>query len=196
MAPSAAEARPAHSAVFLDRDGVINQLIEGDYVRHWSDFKFVPGSVEALARLHQSGAALLVVTNQRGVARGLVDPTELAEIHQRMADELRRGGAPLDGIYVCPHDVGMCDCRKPAPGLFEQARDAHPWIDFKRSQLVGDSMTDLRAGQRLGLNNWLVGPHRRRIRLIAALQRVRVAGSAATLADLVDDGALVATVSR
>jgi D-glycero-D-manno-heptose 1,7-bisphosphate phosphatase len=194
MARSVVDARPARVAVFLDRDGVINRLVRGDYVRRWADFTFEPGAIDALSRLHRAGAALFVVTNQRGIARGLVDPTDLADVHRRMAAALAAGGAPLDGVYVCPHDVGACDCRKPAGGLFEQARQAHAWIDYRRSEMIGDSFTDLQAGHRLGMRNWLVGPHRRWIRFAAATRGIGVAGSAPTLADLVAAGTLLAAL--
>jgi histidinol-phosphate phosphatase family protein len=191
MAPSVADRRPPPVAVFLDRDGVINRrAADGGYVRDWSEFEFLPGAVAALAELRTAGAALIVVTNQRGVARGLVEPSALDDIHRRMADRLSAAGAELSGIYVCPHRAGTCDCRKPDIGLFVQAQAALPWIVFTAAHLVGDSLADLRAGARLGMTQWLVGDERADVARAASDEGIEVSGSYASLAELVAAGVL------
>ena len=118
--------------LFLDRDGVINaKAPEGRYITDWADFQFLPGVVGALARIRDVApdAVVVVVTNQRGVARGAVASATVDDIHARMRDQLRAAGADVDAIEVCPHETGTCDCRKPALGLFRRAMADFPSID-------------------------------------------------------------------
>ncbi|MGD9676542.1 MAG: D-glycero-alpha-D-manno-heptose-1,7-bisphosphate 7-phosphatase [Candidatus Bipolaricaulia bacterium] len=142
---------PSLRTVFLDRDGVINRKpAPGMYVVDWAGFALLPGVPQAIARMNAAGLRVLVVTNQRGIARGLVEESAVREIHRRMVDLLAASGARIDGIYVCPHDVGECGCRKPAPGLFRQAQRDFPDVDFAQSVVVGDSWTDVEAGNAIG----------------------------------------------
>jgi D-glycero-D-manno-heptose 1,7-bisphosphate phosphatase len=91
-------------AIFLDRDGVINRKPpEGQYVTSWEDFHILPGVVEGIAQLNRAGFSVIVVTNQRCIAKGLLTAAELDQMHQRMSDCLARAGATIDGIYYCPH---------------------------------------------------------------------------------------------
>lgn len=143
------------STVFLDRDGVINRL-RSDYVLSWDTFTFLPGAKEAIALLNAVGLRVVVVTNQRAVARGLLSDNALAIIHARMRAELAEAGATLDAVYVCPHDKAICDCRKPGVGLFLQAQRDFPTIAFDRSVVIGDSLSDMQAGSRLGCRLLLV----------------------------------------
>lgn len=143
------------STVFLDRDGVINRL-RSDYVRAWSAFEFLPRAQEAIRLLNEAGLRIVVVTNQRAVARGLLSVTALLRIHDRMQAELAQAGASIDAIYYCPHDIGECFCRKPNVGMFLQAQVDFPLIDFRRSVVVGDSVNDMQAGSRLGCRLILV----------------------------------------
>ncbi len=196
MAPSDTEPDTKRVAVFLDRDGVINRLApNGGYVRDWSEFELLPGALDALAALHDAGAALFIATNQRGVARGIVDAGALEAIHTRLADAMTAVGATPAGIYVCPHEVGVCDCRKPDVGLFQQAREANPWIAYRDSHIVGDSMNDLLAGNQLGMTLWLVGEDRAAIADQARTEGITVAGNAPSLGALVDAGDLLAALS-
>ena len=120
------------AAAFLDRDGVINRkATNGTYVTSWSDFVFLPGVANALKALRRLGMRLIVVTNQRGVALGAMSADELATIHDRMSAALSDAGAPLDAVFVCPHEKGTCVCRKPEIGLFLQARDRFPDIRLR-----------------------------------------------------------------
>lgn len=189
-------ARPVTAAVFLDRDGVINEKgPEGEYVTDWAHFRFIRGAPEALAELRRriSGVRLIVVTNQRGVATGIVDPTILEAIHFRMCAELAQAGAALDAVFVCPHEIGACDCRKPRTGLFEQAFAAFPEIEPGRSAMIGDSAADAVAGHRFGLATFLVGPRadRRRAANEAKRDGAVIAGEADSLAHLVASGQVV-----
>ena len=132
--------------VFLDRDGVLNRKAAPDhYIRSWKEFVWLPGAREAVSLLRSKPVYLFVVTNQQGVARGAMTRRDVDDIHRRIRDDVA-----LDGIYVCPHLAGTCDCRKPETGLFEQARRDFPDVRFDRSIVVGDSPTDIEAGRRIG----------------------------------------------
>ena len=145
-------------AVFLDRDGVINRKPpEGEYVRAWAEFELLKGAAPAIRVLKEMGFLVLVVTNQRGVARGVMTRENVEDVHRRMRAELARRGACLDGVYYCPHEDGQCGCRKPEVGLFLQAREDHPEISFQDSFVIGDSWRDMEAGRRLGCRNILIG---------------------------------------
>jgi D-glycero-D-manno-heptose 1,7-bisphosphate phosphatase len=144
------------SAVFLDRDGVINRKApEGEYVTSWSGFQFLPGALEGLRRLAASPMALVVVTNQRGVARGRMTEDDLTDIHRRMSAAVTEAGGRLDAIYHCPHEGG-CDCRKPEVGMFRQAA-AELGLDLSGAVMVGDSASDMEAARRIGALGVLVG---------------------------------------
>jgi D-glycero-D-manno-heptose 1,7-bisphosphate phosphatase len=195
MAQSAADRHQARVAVFLDRDGVINRRApEGGYIRRWAEFEFLPGALDALSAMQDAGAALFVATNQRGVARGLVEPRKLTQIHLRMRAAAAAAGVRFAGIFVCPHEVGMCDCRKPDVGLFRQAQQAQPWVSFAEAHLVGDSISDLQAGHRLGMRLWLVGAQHRAVARRARQAHIPLAGTAPSLAQLVAAGALLASI--
>jgi histidinol-phosphate phosphatase family protein len=138
-------------AVFLDRDGVINRKApEGQYVTQWEDFHILPGVVEGIALLNRAGFCVIVVTNQRCVAKGLMSIAELERMHQRMSDLLARSGAAIDGIYCCPHEMEPpCNCRKPAPGMLLDAAREHG-IELSASWIIGDSDIDIEAGRNAG----------------------------------------------
>ncbi len=138
--------------LFLDRDGVINRYLSGDYVKKVDEFEFLPGSVDAIARLSSIFGRIFVLTNQRGIGRGLMTHTDLKMIHDHMVAAIEAKGGRLDKIYYCAHDlVDNCDCRKPGTGMAIQAQKDFPAIDFKRSVIVGDSVKDIELGQRLGM---------------------------------------------
>ncbi len=138
-------------AVFLDRDGVINQKAdEGRYITRWADFHILPGAAEGLSLLYLAGFRVIVVTNQRCVAKGLLSESELESLHQQMTALLARSGAVIDSIYYCPHEADLsCNCRKPAPGMLLAAAGAHD-IDLSASWMIGDSDIDVRAGRNAG----------------------------------------------
>lgn len=139
--------------VFLDRDGLINErAAPHQYITRWEDFRFLPGVPESIRTLNEAGYLVLVVTNQRGVASGIMTIEAVEDIHRQMCRSLVEAGAHIDRIYVCPHDVGQCTCRKPDIGLFLQAEKEFP-IDKNCSWMVGDSDTDVEAGRRYGVRS-------------------------------------------
>lgn len=143
--------------VFLDRDGVINRAApQGDYVKGWEEFEFLPEVHEAIRLLNENAFRVIVVSNQRGVSLGRMKEEDLATINSRMQAELRKAGARIDGIYYCPHDYNRCRCRKPDVGLFLQAQHDFPEIDLSTAFVVGDSASDMEAGHRLGCKNILI----------------------------------------
>ena|SRR5689334_22369512 len=138
-------------AAFLDRDGVINRkALAGDYVTRWAEMHLLPGVAPAISQLNQAGYLVVVVTNQRCVAKGLLSLADLELLHRRMSAALSYGGAKIDAIYYCPHDFhDACSCRKPQPGmLLAAARDLD--IDLDRSWMIGDSDIDIEAGKNAG----------------------------------------------
>lgn len=142
-------------AVFLDRDGVIIQN-RVDYVKSWREVEFVPGSVEALARLSALDLAVVIVTNQSCVGRGLVSAETAGRINVRLVEVIRKAGGRVDGLYMCPHTpADACECRKPAPDMLRQAeRDLG--IDLAASYYVGDGAEDVWAAQAVGCHPILV----------------------------------------
>ncbi len=150
-------------AAFLDRDGVLNQDL--GYVHRVADFHWLPGAVQACRRLQEAGYALVVVTNQSGVARGLYTLADVETLHAHMKAELAKASVQLTDVYACPHLPGGtlaaysldCDCRKPRPGMLLQAMREHD-LDPSRSVLFGDKSSDLQAGAAAGVaRGYLVG---------------------------------------
>jgi D-glycero-D-manno-heptose 1,7-bisphosphate phosphatase len=138
-------------AVFLDRDGVINQKApEGEYVTQGSAIHYLSDVFSAVAALDQAGFKVIIVTNQRGIALGKVRPADLEDIHSRMRKEFARKGGFIPEIYVCPHDYGdHCSCRKPKPGMLIKAARDHG-LDLDSSWMIGDAESDVEAGKRAG----------------------------------------------
>lgn len=143
--------------VILDRDGVLNSEAEDSgYVRDPAEFHWLPGALEGLAMLRRAGLYLSVATNQAGVGRGLVSLEQLAAIHARMQAEASAHGGALDAVLVCPHaHEAQCACRKPAPGLIQEAI-ARSGIAARESLVVGDDSRDLEAARRAGVAAALV----------------------------------------
>jgi D-glycero-D-manno-heptose 1,7-bisphosphate phosphatase len=138
--------------VFLDRDGVLNEKMpEGHYVTRWEEFRPLPGVPEAVQRLNRAGVLVLVVSNQRGVALGHYTVADVESIHSEFQKLLNAAGARVDAFFFCPHDKHSCTCRKPGPGLFEQARARFPEIAPETSIMIGDSLSDIEFGRRLGM---------------------------------------------
>jgi D-glycero-D-manno-heptose 1,7-bisphosphate phosphatase len=150
--PSSCPAGPPLKTVFLDRDGVINvKLPENRYVKDIEEFEFLPGAIEALTILKKMGYLLILITNQRGIARGLMTPEDLERVHNHLRDELSKHNVILDEIYHCPHEnYENCMCRKPQPGMIFTAMEQFN-IDVESSYMVGDSKSDILAGQRAGV---------------------------------------------
>jgi len=143
---------PALRTVFVDRDGVLNRKMpEGQYVTRWEQFEVLPGVVEAVGKLNRAGMRVVVVTNQRGVALGRLTQADVESLHAQLAAVLQAAGAQVDAFFFCPHDKNFCNCRKPLPGMFEQAREAFPEIESNTSVMIGDSLSDIRFGSNLGM---------------------------------------------
>jgi histidinol-phosphate phosphatase family protein len=141
-------------AVFVDRDGTLNREVE--YLRRVADLRILPGAAAGLRRLTAAGFAVVVVTNQSGVARGLLDPETLTAIHATLQRRLAARGGHLAGIYVCPHHPdARCRCRKPALGLVRRAARELD-LDLARSYCVGDSPVDLDLAAATGARGILV----------------------------------------
>jgi D-glycero-D-manno-heptose 1,7-bisphosphate phosphatase len=148
-------------AVFVDRDGTL--IEEVGYLDRLERLAFFPFTVDAVRVLNRSGLAVVVVTNQAGIARGIVREAFVEEAHRHIADRLQAGGARIDGFYYCPHYPEgtveqyrrTCDCRKPQPGLLRRAA-ADLDLDLERSFVVGDRWHDLAAGQAVGARGILV----------------------------------------
>jgi D-glycero-D-manno-heptose 1,7-bisphosphate phosphatase len=142
-------------AVFLDRDGVIVEN-RPDHVKSWSEVKFLDGAFASLTRLAASPFAVVVVSNQGAVGRGLMSLEQAWSVQEQIVREIERNGGRVDASYLCPHhpDAG-CECRKPAPGMLRQAARELD-LDMSRSWLVGDAASDLEAARAAGVCGVLV----------------------------------------
>lgn len=141
--------------IILDRDGVINEDSD-DYIKSPEEWQPIPGSLEAIARLHRAGWHVVVTTNQSGIARGLFDLDTLMRIHKKMHRAVRDTGGQIDAVFFCPHGPDDdCACRKPKPGLYHDiARRLR--IDLKGVPAIGDSLRDLQAARAAGARPLLV----------------------------------------
>ena len=156
-----------YDTLFLDRDGVINQKLEGRYVTNFNEFVFVKNSDLAIRKLHKIFKRILIVTNQQGIGKGIMTEDDLNLLHLQMQRKLNPDFDLIDKIYFCPCLEGdSCNCRKPKTGRLEEAKLDFPEIIIKNSFLIGDSEPDIAAGNKFGLktikvnetytlNNWL-----------------------------------------
>ncbi len=142
-------------AVFLDRDGVINEN-RPDHVKAWDEFSFIPGSLDAMRLLSEAGYVLFIVTNQAIINRGLVPAATVEQINRRLVAIARHHGALVSDLRYCPHrEDESCACRKPAPGMLLSLAAAHR-VDPRRAVIVGDALSDIAAGQAFGCRTVLV----------------------------------------
>jgi len=150
--------RVTRRAAFLDRDGTINENPPPhEYVTRIEDFRLLPGAAQGMARLGDCGHALVVVSNQRGVARGLVSQEVLRATERVLQDALRPLGAEIAGFYYCPHELDEdCDCRKPRPGMLLEAAEELS-LDLGGSWMIGDSQSDMEAGSAAGCRTVYLG---------------------------------------
>lgn len=139
--------------LFLDRDGVINHEIPGDYVHHWKNFIFYEGSLEAFKIFAEKFGRIIVVTNQRGVGKGLTKLEDLHEIHANMEAAIQSAGGRIDAVYYCSDMDDDSPYRKPQPGMGLEACKRFPDIDPARSVMVGNSPGDMGFGRNLGCYN-------------------------------------------
>ena len=128
---------------------MINQKApEGEYVTRWEEIQILPDVSEAIALLNEAGFRVIVVSNQRCVAKGLITTADLEALHRRLCEVLASAGAKIDAIYYCPHEIETpCRCRKPQPGMLFDAARAHG-IDLTASWMIGDSDIDVEAGRK------------------------------------------------
>jgi D-glycero-D-manno-heptose 1,7-bisphosphate phosphatase len=132
------------SLLILDRDGVINKDSD-EYIKSADEWQPIPGSIEAIATLSRSGYKIYVATNQSGLARQLFSPRQLAAMHEKMLNLVKRLGGSVEGIFYCPHQPGdHCQCRKPKPGLLLQISE-HAHRSLSGVPVIGDSLRDLEA---------------------------------------------------
>ncbi|MEM2661586.1 MAG: HAD family hydrolase [Nitrososphaeria archaeon] len=144
--------------LFLDRDGVINKKIENGYVTKWEEFEFLPGALNAMNILSSIFGKIIIITNQRGIARGLMREKDLYVIHKNMVNIFQKYSINITKIYYCPHDYkDNCKCRKPQTGMIEQALKDFNDIDLKKSIFVGDSEIDILTAKNAGILSVLVG---------------------------------------
>ncbi len=155
------EAKNDKPAVFLDRDGTINEQM--GYINHTCRFQLLPGAAEAIKKLNDAGIPVVVVSNQSGLARGYFPEELLVAVHEKMNKLLAEAGAHVDGIYYCPHHPEAkeerfrveCNCRKPKPGLVLQASE-EMGLDPKQSYVVGDRWSDIKTAANCGATSILV----------------------------------------
>ena len=144
-------------AIFLDRDGVINRDPGfGDYIKSWEEFQFLPGSIEAIKKLTESGYEIFVISNQAGVSKGLYPQEALDEITRNMLKAIESSGGRVRSVTYCPHlpEQG-CNCRKPKTGMIEGATKGFD-IDFKETYFIGDSRLDVGVGRNAGCKTILL----------------------------------------
>jgi len=143
--------------LFLDRDGVINERIPDDYVKSPREFIFKEGFLEAIKTLAALFGRIVVVTNQRGIARKIMSEEALDKVHDFMIQEIISNGGRIDAIYHCPHDRNDdCECRKPKTGMALSAKRQFPDIEFQRSIIAGDSLSDMKFGENAGMTCVLI----------------------------------------
>ena len=137
--------------LFLDRDGVINEKLENDYVKNWDEFKFKEGALQAIVGLGKIFGRVFVVTNQRGVGLSLMTEEILNVIHDKMLSEVVKVSGRIDKIYYCTSTDQSAECRKPNIGMGLKAKNDYPEIEFSKSIMVGDTISDIEFGKNLGM---------------------------------------------
>ncbi len=137
--------------LFIDRDGVINHEKKDDYIRNWREFIFYEGAKDALKILDQQFGTIIVVTNQRGIGKGLMNEFDLYSIHEHMLKQIRTTGGRVDKVYYCTSIDDAHPDRKPNPGMAHTAKRDFPLIDFERSIMIGNKPSDMRFGRNAGM---------------------------------------------
>ena len=144
--------------LFLDRDGVINVQLIGDYVKKVSELVLRDDFLDSIPLIIRNFQKIFIVTNQQCIAKGLCTQADVNEVHRHLLRILEDHGLHITNIYVCPHLAGSgCTCRKPETGLAKQAKADYPDIDFARSVMIGDSASDMRFGRRCGMETVFIG---------------------------------------
>ncbi len=134
--------------LFLDRDGVINKKLEGDYVKSVAEFEFLPGAKEAIVGFSKVFGRIIIVTNQQGVGKGLMSDLDLQSVHQYLLDEVKKVGGHIDAVYYAPQlATENSEMRKPKVGMAIKAKEEFLDVDFDKSIMVGDSISDMQFGE-------------------------------------------------
>ena len=141
-----------YDTLFLDRDGVINVLRPGDYVKSWDEFIFREGILEYLAQWNRRFKHIVIVTNQRGVGRGRMSQEDLSAVHDKMLEVITLHGGRIDRIYACTAVEDSDECRKPNIGMALAAKRDFPDIEFSRSLMIGDSPSDELFARQVGMS--------------------------------------------
>jgi D-glycero-D-manno-heptose 1,7-bisphosphate phosphatase len=147
--------------IFLDRDGVINSKIQNDYVKSWDEFCFTKNATKAIRILSSNFKRIFVVTNQRGVGKGLMTEEQLNSIHKNMCSSINLNDGRIDKVYNCVALLEADENRKPNIGMGLQAKADFPEIDFSKSIIIGDSMSDMKFGKQLGMICLLIGDQKK-----------------------------------
>jgi len=143
--------------IFLDRDGVINEKApEGDYIKSPGELKLIKGAAETIKYFNDKGFFVIIITNQRGIGRGVMTENDFEKVMDKLKGELAKKDAYIDAYYYCPDVDDTSPCRKPNVEMFLQAKRDFPEIDFKNSFAIGDSVRDVEAGKRVGVKTILV----------------------------------------
>lgn len=143
--------------LFLDRDGVINHRLPGQYVQSTADFKFMPGVLDAFPKLAKLTDKIVIVTNQQGVGKELMTYEQMEKVHEYMQTQIEKKGGRIDAIFSCTELASDTNnCRKPSPVMGIYAKKKFPKIDFSRSLMVGDSASDILFGEALGMKTVLM----------------------------------------
>ncbi len=137
--------------MFLDRDGVINHEKHQDYIHTWDEFVFYEGAKEAIAVFAKIFGRIIIVTNQKGVGKGVTKAEDLQQIHQNMVAEIEAAGGRVDAVYFCPDLEEESPNRKPNPGMGLQAAKDFPDIDLSKAIMVGNTISDMKFGRNLGV---------------------------------------------
>ncbi len=138
--------------LFLDRDGVINHEKDNDYIRNWEEFRFYDSTLEAMALLAPVFPRIVVTTNQKGIGKGLMTVADLDRIHQHMQSDIKKNGGRIDRIYYCSDLADDSINRKPNPGMAYQAKEDFPAIDFSKSIIAGNRISDMKFGRNAGMH--------------------------------------------
>lgn len=140
-----------YNTILLDRDGVINRLRPNDYVKCWEEFEFLPGVFEALASIAASAKHVFILTNQRGVGKGVMTEQDLLDVHQHMCDEIAAHGGRIDKIYYCTALTEEDIRRKPGRGMFDDILRDYPDVTPECCVMVGDSDSDMKFAENCGI---------------------------------------------
>ena len=144
--------------LFLDRDGVINRRLVDDYIKHWGEFEFLPGVLDSIRLFSKLFGRIIIVTNQQGVGKGLMNEEHLKVIHGKMIEAVEQAGGRVDAIYYCTDLKDKPDnCRKPTVVMFERAKKDFSEVVSEKSIMVGDSRSDMEFGKNAGMFTVFIG---------------------------------------